>query len=239
VNLLRRLARLVWVPFLALLGGPLVTSNASLVGVPDAAPDHPPAQIRFTYENPKLQPARYVLIIQEDGSGHYSSDPGTAPLEQSQPWPTRPADRAIVISKATRDALFSEARQAKYFAGSCDDGGDRIAFQGKKTLEYEGTDGRGSCTYNWSTSKPIQLITGKCESIALTLEEGLKLQVLHEHARLSVDPELEFLDRMAREGNALELGNIAPVLSAIADDDAILQRAQRRARGLLDMAKSE
>jgi hypothetical protein len=239
VNVFRRLVWLVWLPCLALLAAPRITSSLVLAGVADAAPEDSPAQIRFTYENARLQPAKYVLIIHADGSGHYSSEPGTAPLEQGQSWPTRPEDREIAISKSTRDALFSAARQARYFSGSCDDGGDKIAFQGKKTLEYEGPDGRGSCTYNWSTSKQIQLITSKSESIALTLEEGQKLQTQHEHARLSLDPELEFLDHMVREGSALELENIAPVLSAIAADDEVLQRARRRASSLLDMAKGE
>ena len=124
-------------------------------------------------------------------------------------------------------------------SGTCDDAGAKVAFQGKKTLEYEGPNGPGSCTYNWSNSKYIQLITKECEGIALTLEEGRKLEVEHEHARLSLDPELETLDRLARSGDALELGNIAPVLSAIAADDAVMQRARSRARTLLDMAKSE
>ena len=61
----------------------------------------------------------------------------------------------------------------------------------------------------------------------------------HEHARLSLDPELETLDRLAKAGNALELENIAPVLNDIAADNAVLERARRQARALLDMAKRE
>ncbi len=239
MKIFRQLARLVLLPGVAFLGLSPAMSKAALAAASDATADQPPAQIRFTFENPKLQPAKYVLIVQENGSGHYSSEPGTAPPGDDQVWPTRPQDRQIEISKATRDALFSAARQAKYFAKSCEDGGAKIAFQGKKTLEYEGPGGPGSCTYNWSPNKYIQLITATCEGIALTLEEGRRLEVQHEHARLSLDPELETLDRLAKEGGALELGNIAAVLSAVAADDAVLQRARSRALALLDMAKSE
>ncbi len=34
------------------------------------------AQILFTYENPKLQPPKYVLTVGEDGAGHFRSEGG-------------------------------------------------------------------------------------------------------------------------------------------------------------------
>jgi hypothetical protein len=240
VNIFRRLAGFLVLSCIALPGASPAMANAGRVASPeDATASQPPAQIRFTYENPNLQPAKYVLTIQENGSGHYSSEPGPAPPTEDHAWPTQPQDRQIEVSKATLDALFSAARQAKYFPGSCDDAGAKVAFQGKKTLEYEGPNGPGGCTYNWSNSKYIQLITKEYEGIALTLEEGRKLELEHAHARLSLDPELETLVHLAQAGDALELENISPVLSAIAADDAVMQRARSRARTLLDMAKSE
>jgi hypothetical protein len=237
--MLRRLRRVVVLSGIALLGGWPGSSPAAQAPAVPAGQGQNVAQIRFTYENPNLQPAKYVLVIQENGSGHYTSQPGTASAPEDDTLPTLPQDRQIQISQATRDALFSAARRMKYFSGSCDDLGSKVAFQGKKTLEYEGPDGRGSCTYNWSNNKNIQLITNDCESISLTLEEGRKLEVEHAHARLSLDPELELLDRSAQAGGALELENIAPVLSAIAADDAVLDRARSRARSLLAVASSE
>jgi hypothetical protein len=243
VNRFLRLARPVWLPGVILLsmsfGASPAIANASLAAAADDTAGQAAAQIEFTYENPNLQPAKYVLTIREDGSGHYSSEPGPAAPGDNQPTPSRPQDRSIEISKGMRDALFSAARQAKYFAGSCDDQGGKIAFQGKKTLEYDGANGRGNCTYNRSNNKYIQSITDKLEGIALTLDEGGKLEMQHEYARLSLEPELEALDRLARGGNALELGTISPVLGAIADDNAVLELARRRARALLDMAKKE
>jgi hypothetical protein len=239
VKILLRLARLVLLPGISLLGSSPAISHAAPAASPDTMPNQPQAQVRFTAENPNLQPAKYVLVIQEDGSGHYRSEPGSAPPGDDQGWPTRPQDRPIQISKATRDALFSATRQAGYFAKSCNDAGAKVAFSGKKTLEYEGPNGPGSCTYNWSKDKYIQLITATFEGISFTLEEGAKLEMQHQHSRLSLDPELETLDRFAKQGNALELENIAPVLSAIAADDAVLERARSRATTLLDMAKTE
>ena len=45
-----------------------------------AAPNGAQAQIRFTYENPKLQPHKYVLTVEEDGSGHFRSE-GAGPTD--------------------------------------------------------------------------------------------------------------------------------------------------------------
>jgi hypothetical protein len=71
------------------------------------------------------------------------------------------------------------------------------------------------------------------QGIAATLEAGRRLELEHEHGRLSLDAELESLETMAVNGQALELETIQPTLLAIVKDDAVLQRAQKRARHLL------
>src|ERR1700677_1321768 len=106
------------------------------------------AQIRFTYENPKLEPHKYVLVLGEDGSGNYHSEASGSSAD-GQSMGSEPLDRPIHVSKAVRDSMFAASRKNKFFAKSCDDGGKNIAFQGTKTLEYIGPDGQGSCTYNW------------------------------------------------------------------------------------------
>ena len=197
------------------------------------------AQIRFSYENPKLQPPKYALTVNEDGSGHFrseghgpaSDDPGSVPSE--------PQDRPIHISKAMREAMFVSARKSKLFAFACDDGAKNIAFQGTKTLQYEGPEGQGSCTYNWSKNPQIDKLTDQFQAIAATLDEGSKLERQYEHGRLSLDGELESLDQMVHDGRALELENIAPILQKLAGDEAVLQRVQRRARALLAQAKND
>jgi hypothetical protein len=71
------------------------------------------------------------------------------------------------------------------------------------------------------------------------MDEGSKLKRQYEHGRLSLDSELEFLDQMVHDGRALEVENIAPVLQAIAGDDAVLKRVQRRAQALLDGVRND
>ena len=222
------LRSLAWalLPFLFALGGP-----------PVAAQGGTQAQIRFTYENPKLQPPKYVVTVGEDGSGHFTSEGGgpTDGITMS----SEPQDRPIHISKALREAMFTTARKNKLFAISCDDGGKNIAFQGNKTLEYDGPEGKGSCMYNWSKNAQIDKLTDQFEAIAATLDEGGKLQRQYEHGRLSLDSEIEILEQMAHDGRATELENIAPILETLAGDEAVLQRVQRRARALLQGAKSD
>jgi hypothetical protein len=195
-------------------------------------------QIRFTYENPKLQPHKYLFVVEEDGSGHFRSESSPTPADGAE-MSSESQDRSIHVSKALRGAMFSTARKNKFFAISCDDGGKNIAFQGTKTLAYDGDDGKGSCTYNWSKNAQIDKLTDQFEAMAATLDEGSKLQRQYEHGRLSLDSEIELLDQMVRDGRAIELENIAPILKTLAGDDAVLQRVQRHARALLAMAPSD
>jgi hypothetical protein len=202
------------------------------------SPSPPAAQIRFTYENPKLEPHKYVLVVAEDGSGNFHAQ-GSSSFADGQSTPSGDLDRPIHISKALRESMFSAVRKNKFFAKACEDGGKNIAFQGTKTLEYEGPDGQGSCIYNWSKNSQIGKLTDQFQAIAATLDEGSKLQRQYEHGRLSLDSEMEILDQMVREGRAIEIENIAPLLQTLAGDEAVLQRVQRRARTLLGGAPSD
>jgi hypothetical protein len=227
---LHPLRSLAWaaLPTVFALGAPTVMAQGAA-----------PAQIRFTYENPQLQPPKYVLTVAEDGTGHFRSEGGGPVSNDPQNMPADPQDRPIHVSKALREAMFATARKNKLFATSCDDGGKNVAFQGTKTLQYEGPEGQGSCTYNWSKSSQIDKLTDQFEAIAVTLDEGSKLQRQYEHGRLSLDTEMEFLVQAVHDGRAIEVENIAPILQTLAGDEAVLQRVQRRAQALLAAARSD
>ena len=198
------------------------------------------AQIRFTYQNSQLQPQRYVVTVQEDGAGSFHSEVGGGSgANEAESTAAVAQDRAIHISKAQREMMFASARKNKLFAFACEDKEKNIAYQGTKTLEYEGPEGKGSCTYNWSKNSQIQKLTDQFEAVATTLEEGGKLQRQYEHGRLSLDVEIEFLEQMAHEGRATEIENIAPLLQTLVNDEGVLQRVQRRAKMLLQTAKSD
>ncbi len=194
------------------------------------------AQVGFAYENKQLQPAKYSFLIDESGSGHFHSQPGEPPPPDTASYQmlADAQDRQVQLSKPVVDQVFSTARAEKFFAIKCEDGKDKIAFQGTKQLSYQGPDGSGSCTYNWSKSAAIQKLTVMFESIAFTLEEGRRLAVEHKHDRLALDQELGVLLDAVKEGRALEVQSIQPVLQEIAEDDSVLERARMRAKKLLD-----
>ena len=111
-----------------------------------------------------------------------------------------------------------------------------MAYTGKKQLAYRGPEGHGSCQYNYSHDQQMQWLTAEMQAIAAALEEGRRLDIEHEHSRLGLDAELEALAGMVKNGQAAELGNIAATLAAIVQDQSVLERAQRRARLLLQAA---
>ncbi len=226
MNLLRSL---MWVPLPLLLVASAACATAQTVA----------AQIRFTYVNPSLQPPKYIITVGENGEGRYVSEEESAPPNGSQTLPAEPRVRPIQVSNALRATMFATARKNKLFATSCENGGTNIAFQGTKTLDYEGPEGKGSCTYNWSKIAQVDKLTDQLEALATTIHEGNKLERQYEHERLSLDPELEFLTQMVADGRAIEVQNIAPILKTIAGDDAVLKRVQRRAQALLQTASSK
>ena len=207
---------------------------AGLAAIPYMAVQaQPPATVTFHFEDARMQPAKYLLTLHEDGTGHFHAEGGTVTPDDIAALPSEGQDRPIQVTAATTERVFAIARAKKFFDIACEGGDAHLAFTGKKELGYQGSDGHGGCTYNYSKDQKIQWLTTEMQGIAATLEEGRRLQIEHEHGRLSLDAELETLEQMTQNGQALELGNIAPELLAIVKDDAVLQRAQKRARHLL------
>jgi hypothetical protein len=233
-----RLCRRFSFVFRLLAAGAVCTGAAGLHGQSQAGGDSSSpssgAQVSFRFENQQLQPAKYSFAIYENGSGQFHSEPSDTPLANTASYQplARADDRPVQLSRPVVDQIFSAARAQKFFAIPCE-AKDKVAYQGTKKLSYQGPDGSGSCTYNWSKVAAIQKVTSIFESIALTLEEGRRLAVEHKHDRLALDAELGFLLNAVKEGRAMEVQTIQPVLEEIADDEAVLDRARTRARKLL------
>jgi hypothetical protein len=195
------------------------------------------AEIKFSFENAQLDPSSYVIVVHEDGSGHYSSTPGLSSGAGDDVAPS-PHDRDIQIHDPLLAGFFAAARSHHFFDIACEATGLHVAFTGKKLLAYTGPDGKGGCTYNWSRDPQINQVGNQMMSIAATIEAGRRLAIEHEHSRLSLDAELENLDDAIKAHRALAVENIAPVLQSIADDENVMNRARLRARALLAGAAS-
>src|SRR5579884_2314692 len=175
-----------------------------------AQDNHQKARIRFIFENPKLQPSTYVMDIYEDGTGHFKSQPGGAAVSDAEGIAVQPLDTDIRIENPLLGVLFKTARSHNFFDVACESTKSKVAFTGKKALQYTGPDGEGSCTFNWSHDQQLMKVVDDLIAVAFTLEEGRRLAVEHEHSRLSLDAELEELQDAAKAGRAQQIQNIAP-----------------------------
>jgi len=236
--------------FCLLLGAlPAVSQEATPPDNPDAKPADPvgPAfrgetdvaptsTITFKFEDARQQPARYQIVLHANGVGHFNSQVGPAQPTDIAQLPPENQDRDIIVADKTRASIFLVARKEHGFAIKCESGGNKIAFQGTKTVSYDGPDAHGTCSFNYSSDAKLQWLVAEMEGIATTLEEGRRLTMEHVHGRLTLDAELGNLETLVKEGQATEIENIAPVLQAIIVDENVITRARRRAQALLDTA---
>ncbi len=190
------------------------------------------AHVRLTVVNSQGDPRLYSLEIFEDGTGSYTSSAAGETVSLS-------AGRQVRVHDPLLSRVFKTARAEHFFAMNCESPQHHVAFTGKKTLTYAGADGTGSCTFNYSGDRAVNETATMLMNVAYTLTVGARLKSEHLHDRLSLDAELEALqDEVAREHHTMELGNIAPELQSIADDDAVMERARKRATALLSEAGS-
>jgi hypothetical protein len=198
------------------------------------------AQITYTYDHPQMSPSHYVIVINENGHGHYQSALNPeAPVDPQNRLVTQPLDRDITVSGKTLDLLFSTARRRKLFAIPCENGTGKVAFRGNQELSYQGSEGQGSCKFNWSKDPQIEKVSETLQSMAFTLEEGGRLALEYRHDRLALDAELDMLVKAAKEDRAAEIQNIAPQLEQIGHDEQVLARARQRANELLKDAAAQ
>jgi hypothetical protein len=207
---------------------------------PDAASTKPP-EVSFQFDRTGLPVPRFTLRVREDGTGRYLAEqaetPATATSMRGQA--AQHIDRSVNLTRNTAGKIFKAARASNYFNIECESKAKNIANTGKKTLTYAGSDGSGSCTYNYSEIKTIDTLTNTFVAIAYTMDEGRRLEFLHRYDRLGLDAEMISLSQEVEAGRALELGNIAPALAAIADDTALIQRVRLRAQKMLEQVAAD
>jgi hypothetical protein len=192
----------------------------------------PGPTVEVDYSNPGLIPAHWVLTLSPDGSGHFRSERGNAPMEASQGFEAANVDRDIKLSAEFAAHVFDTAHQHKNFSSECESH-LKVAFQGWKKLSYAGPDGSGSCTFNYSNSKDIQALGETFVAVATTILEGARLEVLLQHDRLGLDKEMGYLMEASADGRVQQLGAIRDTLQRLADDPAVMERVRKRARMLL------
>jgi len=184
----------------------------------------------------------YTLTVHADGRTTYQvSYPPEVPkyspyAESIKALPNTDVTMNVTLSPAGTARIFDLVHSTNGFRLGCASKAKHIADTGTKTLTYTASSGPATCAYNFTEDKTILALNNTFQAIALTLDEGRKLETSHRYDRLALDPETEFLVASTRQGTAIELGTIAPILHAIADDPQVLERVRARAATLLAQA---
>ena len=160
----------------------------------------------------------WTVHLDPKGAGNYSED-GQA------------GQQPLTISDATLQRIRLGERRAK--SGRCETHQKNIARTGEKTIRYISADRTDGCTFNFSDDNGLMDAAGAFEAIAETMQAGERLQHDQRFDRLSLDADMDTLLTGIKNGAAIELNNIAPVLQSLADDDHIIDRVRRKSARLL------
>jgi hypothetical protein len=209
----------------------LVLSVAALPAFAGAGP-----VLEIDYSNPSLTPAHWVLAIHPDGSGHFRSERGNAPMYPAEGFEPANVDRDIQVSAEFAAHVFATVHQHSFFSSDCESH-MKVAFQGWKKLTYRGPDGAGSCTFNYSKDKEIQGLGESLVAVASAIVEGARLETLLQHDRLGLDKEMDYLVEAAGDGRIQQICTIRGILERLAGDPEVMERVRKRARVLLARAE--
>jgi hypothetical protein len=191
-------------------------------------------EIDFT--NASLVPAHWRLKLNSEGSGQFDAEGGQTSPQDKNGILAGDVHRSIQLSPEFTARVFATARERKLFQFPCESH-MKVAFQGTKRLSYSGPEGNGACEFNYSKDKQIQALGDSLMAVENTLLYGARLEKLLQHDRLGLDKEMESLAMAAHDGSAIEVGAIREILTRIASDEQVLERARRKARLLLTQAR--
>jgi hypothetical protein len=215
-------------------GAVLLTLAVLAVAIPALAATEPLLTVDFT--NPGLAPAHWVLTIRQDGSGHFLSERGNAPINANDGFQAANVDRDIQVSGEFAARVLETVHQHRNLNFDCESH-MKVAFQGWKKLTYDGPDGTGSCTFNYSKDKEIEALGDSLVAVASAIVEGARLEILLQHDRLGLDKEMDYLVEAAGDGRVQQIGAIRGILERLADDPEVMERVRKRARVLLARAE--
>jgi hypothetical protein len=190
------------------------------------------AAAKFTAAEMSMQPRpddaaqpAWTIHLNANGSGTYTQTPSrNAP--NAAPIP-------LNVSAATLDRIALGEHAAH--SGKCETHAKNIAQTGEKTIRYT-AGATESCTFNYSDDANLMAAAATFEAIADTIQRGQRLQHELRYDRLGLDAEMEQLVAAQKNGSAIEIVNIAPMLQALVADDQVIDRVRRRAARLLQDA---
>ncbi len=212
----------------------LLALSAAVLFLPIHA--EPQSVLQVDFSNPGLTPSNWTLVLHPDGSGHFHADRGKAAAVAVESMGPIVVDRDIQLSQDFADHVFEIVHHHKNLKEECESH-MKVAFQGWKKISYTGPDGQGTCAFNYSKDRDIQALGDSLVSVASTLVEGARLQLLLQHDPLGLDKEMQFLAEGSGDGRLQQVCAIRGILERLEEDPDVMERVRKRARMLL--AKSE
>ena len=165
----------------------------------------------------------WTVRLKADGAGTYI-ETGSA----------TGATMPLAVGQETMQRMRMGEHAAK--SGKCETKSKNIAKTGEKTIRYEESGKVAECTFNFSDDQGLMTAMTTFQAIAETMQRGERLQHDLRYDRLGLDAEMESLVAAKESGSAIEIGNIAPILQALVEDDHVIDRVRRRAARLLQDA---
>ncbi len=185
--------------------------------------------VRFNFVWGVQNPPRYSVTIDSAGHATYQSNPAADPNGGVAP---EPYFVEWTATDATRQKIFDSVRKLNYLHGNFASHA-KVAQTGSKTLTYKDPSYDNSATYNYSENPLIRELTQTFEAISTTAEMGRKLAHDVRYDKLGIDADLKALREQQRQGDAIEMVCIAPILQQIANDSSMLRIAQQVAKEIL------
>ena len=210
----------VWLGFVLLAG------LVSAAGAQDAG-----RNLLFSMDREGPPAIQYSIVVSGSGQGSFANRLVT----EIPAAPNAEGDaKAIHIAPGLLKKLFAAVPMVE--GGRCETHNKGIAKTGVKTLRYAGAGRTGLCVFNYSDDDRVNDAATAFEAIAETMRYGERLASKLRFDRLGLDTELGMLQSAVSDGRALEVGNIAPVLKSISEDERVMDRVRRKADQLLQAA---
>jgi len=194
-----------------------------------AAQESRPATVAFNCDFPGSDPAHYGISVSSDGRSSYISD-GKLTRDSD---PSEPITVDFTMPQPTLAKIFDLTKKAHFFEGEIDSKKKNIASTGEKTLSYKDEHKNTTATYNYSLVPAVQDLTTVFQNLSITLEAGRRLEFDHRYQKLALDEELKRMADLATRNELGDVGVIAKILQAIADDSSVTNGARVRAQRLL------
>jgi len=192
--------------------------------------------LKVSFSNPALIPSQWTMVLYPDGHGHFHSVDGKAPSGDPPVIEPPNIDRDLQLSPAFAQKVFATVHRQNLFKGDCESY-LKVAFQGWKTFDYSGPDGEGTCRFNYSKNRDIQALGDSFVSVAATIVEGERLEMLWKHDPLGLDREMEYAVEAVAEGRMQQIVVIRGILEQIAQDPGVMERVRKRANQLIVRAQ--